>query len=642
MSRYCTIARYKYYLDNVKNVKEISSRNILHIQDVINLGNSNRMYSSGVWNKIMKSLTEASKLQKTTEAVSAFSKETESQNVAIQNPESTRVRLFKKEFQKACSTVQKKLINGKGILLCSASVAAVNPGSKDSLPAELTSQVASKSPDGVPVEAIPEPPVIPEAAKFVSGLTNKSLDVILVEPITKPHQVSQAEVLSEATITSDTIQVELIPENSPNLQAAEILPDEPTPEPPPSLEATELLQQEYISETPQTLEAAKLLSESDISSEGTSAETISGSSPELEAAGLPLKNTSALDGTPLEPIPEPPPIFEGAGEVINQVNALGEPTLASLGLGGYTPVGLVQNCLEHLHADFGVPWWGAIVIGTFVIRICLFPLVVIAQRNAAKMNNCLPQMQAIQMKLTEARQTGNALDAARYTQELMLFMKEKNLSPFKNMLVPLAQMPVFVSFFMALRQMSNVPVESLRTGGLWWFTDLTLPDQYFILPLITSATLFATIELGTDSAKLSSQNMFLMKYVLRGLPIVILPFTVNFPGAILCYWVSTNFISLVQVGILRLPRVREYFNIEQMSRFDPQALPIKPKGFREGLKESWTNIKITKELEDRRRLDAIQFSRAGKGPIQKTYKYDPTKVNEPGSAGAAPMSARKP
>jgi YidC/Oxa1 family membrane protein insertase len=47
---------------------------------------------------------------------------------------------------------------------------------------------------------------------------------------------------------------------------------------------------------------------------------------------------------------------------------------------------------------------------------------------------------------------------------------------------------------MGLRGMANVPVESLRTGGLWWFTDLTVPDQYFLMPLITSATLYATIE----------------------------------------------------------------------------------------------------------------------------------------------------
>lgn len=69
----------------------------------------------------------------------------------------------------------------------------------------------------------------------------------------------------------------------------------------------------------------------------------------------------------------------------------------------------------------------------------MLPLVVIAQRNAARMNNYLPQMQVIQMKLTEARQSGNELEAARYSQELMLFMREKGVNPLKNMIVPLAQ-----------------------------------------------------------------------------------------------------------------------------------------------------------------------------------------------------------
>lgn len=72
----------------------------------------------------------------------------------------------------------------------------------------------------------------------------------------------------------------------------------------------------------------------------------------------------------------------------------------------------------------------------------MFPLVIIAQRNSAKMNNYLPQLQIIQLKLTDARQRGNELDAARYSQEMMIFMKEKGMNPLKNMLVPLVQVKI--------------------------------------------------------------------------------------------------------------------------------------------------------------------------------------------------------
>lgn len=206
-------------------------------------------------------------------------------------------------------------------------------------------------------------------------------------------------------------------------------------------------------------------------------------------------------------------------------------------------------------------------------------------RNGAKMNNNLPQLQVLQLKMTEARQSGNAIDSARYAQEMVAFMKDRDLNPLKNMLVPLAQAPLFISFFMGLRQMANAPVESMATGGLFWFTDLTVPDQFYLLPIITSITMYLTIELGTDSARLSAQNLQTMKYVLRALPFCILPFTVNFPGAILAYWTFSNFISLGQVGILKIPAVRDYFKIERLVVHKAEDMPVKKKGFREGLSD---------------------------------------------------------
>ncbi|KAJ9579943.1 hypothetical protein L9F63_004416 [Diploptera punctata] len=150
-------------------------------------------------------------------------------------------------------------------------------------------------------------------------------------------------------------------------------------------------------------------------------------------------------------IPEPPPV---PPEITQQVveNVVGEPTFASLGLGGWSPVGLVQNCLEYLHIGCDIPWWTSIMIGTVVVRILMFPLVIMSQRNAAKMTNNMPQMQTLQLKMTEARQTGNQLEAARYGQELVLFMREKQLNPLKNVLVPLAQAPLFISFFMGFER----------------------------------------------------------------------------------------------------------------------------------------------------------------------------------------------
>ena len=49
--------------------------------------------------------------------------------------------------------------------------------------------------------------------------------------------------------------------------------------------------------------------------------------------------------------------------------------------------------------------------------------------------------------------------------------------------------------------MTNLPVESMKTGGLYWFTDLTVPDCYLILPAITCLTVLTTIEVSSTFYK---------------------------------------------------------------------------------------------------------------------------------------------
>lgn len=79
------------------------------------------------------------------------------------------------------------------------------------------------------------------------------------------------------------------------------------------------------------------------------------------------------DGSlPADPTPVLTPVVEQvadaaptAVEVLQAVTA--EPSLAELGLAGYTPVGLIQNMLEFMHIDLGLPWWGAIVVGEHIV-----------------------------------------------------------------------------------------------------------------------------------------------------------------------------------------------------------------------------------------------------------------------------------
>jgi membrane protein insertase Oxa1/YidC/SpoIIIJ len=109
-------------------------------------------------------------------------------------------------------------------------------------------------------------------------------------------------------------------------------------------------------------------------------------------------------------IPEPPPIIDE--NLI--LNAVGEPTLQSLGLGSWWPSGIVQQALEYLHADLGLSWIQAIAIFTIILRTCLIPITIKAQQNSGKMRKIAPQMTKINEKLNEAKLNGNPLESIKF------------------------------------------------------------------------------------------------------------------------------------------------------------------------------------------------------------------------------------
>ncbi|XP_077324828.1 mitochondrial inner membrane protein OXA1L isoform X1 [Lithobates pipiens] len=336
-------------------------------------------------------------------------------------------------------------------------------------------------------------------------------------------------------------------------------------------------------------------------------------------------------------IPEdvlPPPVSEFAPTVAETVGHV-EQSLAELGLGGYSPVGLVQNFLEFLHMDIGVPWWGAIVTGTILARIMVFPLIVKGQREAAKLNNHMPQITKLTTRMNEAKQAGNKFEFSKAYSDLTSYQKKHNVNPLRGFLVPLVQAPIFISFFVALRQMAYLPVPSMQTGGLWWFADLSLSDPYYILPLVVTGSMWAVLELGAESG-VNNPNLRVMKTVFRVMPLIILPLTINFPTAVFTYWATSNFFSIAQVGFLRIPAIRDKLKIPQHIKHDQSVLP-KQEGFVKSLQSGWKNAKLAQQLEERENKMKHHLEIAAKGPLRQTFAQNPLHQRE-----KTPDSPKKP
>ncbi|XP_053909091.1 mitochondrial inner membrane protein OXA1L-like [Cuculus canorus] len=253
-----------------------------------------------------------------------------------------------------------------------------------------------------------------------------------------------------------------------------------------------------------------------------------------------------------------------------------EVRLEELGLGAFTPVGLIQNFLQFLHLDVGLPWWGAIAVGTLGARLALLPLLLRGQREAARLATHLPHIQQLSQRLAEARRGADQFQVARAYSELAAYQKRHDVNPLRGFIVPLVQTPLFLSFFLALRAMATTPLPGLRTGGVAWFPDLTAPDPFYALPLLVTASTWVVLELGAETG-VSSPGSGAMRQVLRVLPILFLPFILHFPTAIFTYWLTSNAFSLAQTGLLRVPALRRRLGVPRPTATHGRPT-AKPKG----------------------------------------------------------------
>ena len=185
------------------------------------------------------------------------------------------------------------------------------------------------------------------------------------------------------------------------------------------------------------------------------------------------------------------------GDVLQVVSdaAQAGQDLASLGLGAlYTPVGLVQILLDSLHASTGLPWWGTVAITTVLLRVVLFPLSVKFAKNASKMARIQPELAGIMKKVQHYSKIGATELVQKERMRVAELYKAHDCSPLTMMTLPFLQLPFFMSFFVGLRKMAMAPIESMKSGGMMWFGDLTVPDPTYALPLIACGLFVMNIQ----------------------------------------------------------------------------------------------------------------------------------------------------
>ncbi|XP_040574057.1 mitochondrial inner membrane protein OXA1L [Lepeophtheirus salmonis] len=342
----------------------------------------------------------------------------------------------------------------------------------------------------------------------------------------------------------------------------------------------------------------------------------------------PLREKDVSSTTPkLEFIPEKPslvsPIVEPQTSLVEIIAS--EPSLRSQGLAGWSPPGILQWGMENLHVGVDIPWWGTILATTCILRVAVFPLVIFSQKNAARLNQCLPEMKHIQSRLSDARKRGDIIEVQKWSIELQKFMEERDVKPVKNFIPIIIQAPIFMSMFFALRGMANLPLDSMMIGGLGWFEDLTISDPYYVLPALVASTFYLQIYFAVDGANMQSMGT-IGKTVCKAVPFIMFPLIMNFPTALTFYWTATNVIAVFQVKFIRNKAVRKYLGIPEFIDWSKKKDTIqqKDKGFKDSVKDVMDNWKVQKDVIDRRAFDEQMFREAGLQKKRRTYKFNPT------------------
>lgn len=202
-------------------------------------------------------------------------------------------------------------------------------------------------------------------------------------------------------------------------------------------------------------------------------------------------------------------------------------------LGGLlTPIeNLLSDLLEWFHDPVGLSWAWSIVALVVLVRLVLVPITVRQIHSMQNLQVHAPEMKEIQQRWKHDKQ--------RQNEELMKFYKENKINPAASCLPILLQIPIFISLFYVLRDFEKeifpqYPDSSLEFLGLVDITEPTKDGWGPLLLVVYVASQLTSSYFMTASMQKSQRVLMLV------LPVVFIPFILNFPAGLMVYWLTTN------------------------------------------------------------------------------------------------------
>ena len=188
------------------------------------------------------------------------------------------------------------------------------------------------------------------------------------------------------------------------------------------------------------------------------------------------------------------------------------------------PIFNLLKLFNHWSGNWGV----AVILLTFVIRLCLLPINIRSYKSMKAMQKIQPELQALREKYKK--------DPQKQQQETMALMKERKVNPVSGCLPMFLQLPVFFALYRVLQESA----ELYQAPFALWIQDLSFKDPYYVLPALAGAVMF--VQQKITPASLPPAQARIMNIV----PLVFSVFLLGLPSGLNLYILVSYMFGLAQ------------------------------------------------------------------------------------------------
>ena len=173
-------------------------------------------------------------------------------------------------------------------------------------------------------------------------------------------------------------------------------------------------------------------------------------------------------------------------------------------------------------------WGWTIIIFTILLKLVFFPLNQKAGKSMAHMKHLAPKVEALKARYGD--------DKMKLNQAMMELYKTEKVNPLGGCLPILIQMPFLIAMYWVLLG----AVELRNAPWLGWITDLSLPDPFYVLPVVMGASMIIQTRLNpTPPDPVQAKVMMIM-------PVVFSVMFFFFPAGLVLYWTMQNILGIAQ------------------------------------------------------------------------------------------------